>query len=137
MSSDTNIFQIIKTQVPILDVVQECTTLKKIGLYWKARCPFHHEKTASFTVSPHREIFYCFGCQTGGDVIVFIQKMEHCSALEAVQYLAERYRISLPKDSSYEHGDGNDSHFHKERYRRLCTLLAQWFVDQLKSSTLA
>lgn len=133
MSSDTNIFHIIKTQVPILDVVQECTTLKRIGLYWKAPCPFHHEKTASFTVSPHREIFYCFGCQAGGDVIVFIQKMENCTALEAVHYLAERYRITLPKEVTYERS--TNDHSRKERHRQLCELLAKWFASQLQTNT--
>lgn len=133
MSSDTNIFHVIKTQVPILDVVQEYTTLKRIGLYWKAPCPFHHERTASFTVSPHREIFYCFGCQAGGDVIVFVQKIENCTALEAVHFLAERYRITLPKEATYER-TVND-HSRKERHRQLCAVLAQWFADQLKPNT--
>ncbi|MGB8367592.1 MAG: CHC2 zinc finger domain-containing protein, partial [Candidatus Babeliales bacterium] len=78
-----NIFTYIKQHVSILDVVREYTTLKPAGLYWKGCCPFHNEKTASFTVSPHKEIFYCFGCHVGGDVISFIAKIEQCSQLDA------------------------------------------------------
>jgi len=69
-----NVFSYIKARVPILDVVNEYARLKKAGLYWKGTCPFHSEKTASFTVSPHKEIYYCFGCHAGGDVISFIAK---------------------------------------------------------------
>ena len=87
-----NLFSYIKQRLPILDVVSEYATLKKAGLYWKGCCPFHHERTASFTVSPHKEIFYCFGCHAGGDVISFIAKVEHCSPLEAARHLVERYQ---------------------------------------------
>src|ERR1700751_3002870 len=92
-----NIFNFIKTRVVSLDVIQEYGTLKKAGGYWKGSCPFHHEKTASFTVSPHKEIFYCFGCHAGGDVITFIQRVEQCQPIEAIQLLAQRHGIELPK----------------------------------------
>src|SRR3990167_159219 len=94
-----SVFNLIKSRVSIFDVVNEYTTLRKAGNYWKSRCPFHHEKTASFSVSPHKDIFYCFGCHAGGDVISFIAKIENCSQHEAVQFLADRYTIELPEDT--------------------------------------
>ena len=89
-----NLFSFIKQRLPILDVVSEYATLKKAGLYWKGCCPFHHERTPSFSVSPHKEIFYCFGCHTGGDVISFIAKVEHCTPIEAARHLVDRYKHS-------------------------------------------
>ena len=88
-----NIFAHIKSKLSILEVINSYTTLKKAGLYWKGHCPFHSEKTASFTVSPHKDIFYCFGCHTSGDLVSFISQIENCSPLEAAQFLAHRYNI--------------------------------------------
>src|SRR4029077_14960462 len=93
-------FTFVKNNVQILDVIQEYTSLKRAGLYWKGHCPFHHEKTASFTVSPNKGIFYCFGCHSGGDIITFIAKIENCTPLEAVQHLANRYNFTLPENNS-------------------------------------
>lgn len=93
-----SLFSFIKTRLSIIDVVNEYTTLRKAGTYWKGVCPFHIEKTPSFTVSPGKEIFYCFGCHTGGDVIAFIAKVEQCGQLEAARHLIDRYQIAVPAD---------------------------------------
>lgn len=90
-----DIFSLIKKNVSIETIVSEYTTLKKTGNYLKARCPFHHEKTASFTISPGKDIFYCFGCHQGGDVINFVSKIEQCSQKEAALLLASRFNIDL------------------------------------------
>lgn len=126
-----NIFTFIKSHVSILDVIGSYTTLKKAGHYWKSPCPFHSEKTASFTVSPHKEIFYCFGCHESGDVISFIGKVEGCSPLEAARFLSERYHLELPADLQQE------SHAPKEkkRYFDLCQIIAAWCHTQLKQSS--
>src|SRR5579871_289092 len=97
-----NLFTFIKARVAILDVVSEYVTLKRAGGYYKGTCPFHHEKTASFTVSPDKAIFYCFGCHVSGDVISFMAKIENCSQKEAAQLLAERYRINIPSTITFE-----------------------------------
>jgi len=130
-----DIFSFIKSNINILDVAQQYASLKKAGLYWKGHCPFHHEKTASFTVSPHRNIFYCFGCSSGGDVITFISKVEQCSALEATKLLADRYNISLPKESGTitTHAPTDE----RERYFKLCELVSTWCCEQLEKSPLA
>ncbi len=124
-----SVFNLIKSRVSIFDVVNEYTTLRKAGNYWKSRCPFHHEKTASFSVSPHKDIFYCFGCHAGGDVISFIAKIENCSQHEAVQFLADRYGIELPKESSegFEH-----SAQQKKLHFDICHMVADWCNQQLK-----
>ncbi len=122
-----NLFAIIKERVSILDVINEHTVLKKIGGYWKGQCPFHSERTASFTVSPHREMFYCFGCQAGGDVISFLSKIENCTQIEAAKQLAERYGIELPENFAHETVTLDE----KKRHFVLCELVAKWGHTQL------
>ncbi|MGE0206524.1 MAG: DNA primase [Candidatus Babeliales bacterium] len=131
-----NLFSFIKQNLSILTVVGEYATLKKAGLYYKGVCPFHQEKTASFTVSPHKEIFYCFGCHSGGDVISFIEKVENCSALEAAEFLAERYQLTIPEElKSLQHQEGpKDAPDKKKRYHKLCSLVAQWCHENLLKS---
>ena len=130
-----NIFTYIKERMSIFDVVNEHTTLKKAGTYYKARCPFHNEKTASFTVSPGKEIFYCFGCHLGGDVISFIANIENCSQLDAAKLLAERFNIELPGNVSFEHSEKNIKD--KQHYHNICKAIAQWCHGQLIKSPTA
>lgn len=123
-----NLFSFIKSRVAILDVISEYTKLRKAGLYWKGTCPFHHEKTASFTVSPHKEIFYCFGCHSGGDVISFIAKIEQCSQIEAAQQLAEKFNLELPEDVAFSSSKNTEE---KKQYFEVCALVAQWCHEEL------
>ena len=127
-----NLFSYIKSKVSIIDVVNDYTHLKRAGLYWKAHCPFHHEKTASFTVSPGKEIFYCFGCHVTGDVISFISRMENCTAVEAVKHLADRYHIDLPSDLGVPQDDSTTKK--RDSYFELCKSVAQWAHEQLVNS---
>ena len=129
------IFSVIKSKLQIADVVGEYTSLRKFGTYLKGSCPFHSEKTASFTVSPGKEIFYCFGCQNGGDVITFIEKVENLSPLEAAQHLAERYGIELPEYQKNKEATASRSE--KEQYYTLCSLIASWCHQQLNQSPAA
>jgi DNA primase len=130
-----NLFSFIKSKVSIVDVVNEYTHLKRAGIYWKAHCPFHNEKTASFTVSPHKEIFYCFGCHATGDVISFISRMENCTPVEAVKHLAERYHIDIPSDLVAPEQEGFTQK--KDSYFDLCHSVATWANEQLWASTYA
>lgn len=130
-----NIFNFIKTRVSILDVVSQYAALKKNGLYWKGCCPFHHERTASFTVSPHKEIYYCFGCNAGGDVIDFISRVEHCSQIEAAQHLAEQHHITLPENITHENSEAHADH--KKRYFALCAAVARWCTKMLTTNAYA
>lgn len=91
----------ILTQNDISEVISECGILLKLaGKAYKALCPFHQEKTPSFTVSREKQMFYCFGCHTGGNTISFLQKYEGKSFIESVEWLAERTGISLPSQDS-------------------------------------
>ncbi|OGB86500.1 DNA primase [candidate division TM6 bacterium RIFCSPHIGHO2_12_FULL_38_8] len=128
-----DLFNFIKQHVDILTVIGEYTSLKKTGsLYWKARCPFHHENTPSFTVSPHKNIFYCFCCHMTGDVIGFIEKIENLTALEAAQHLALRYHLELPKEIGKSIIPAlKKSHF------QLCYTVALWCNSMLLKHPLA
>ena len=87
----------IRERSDIVEVISECgVPLRPAGKDYKANCPFHDEKTPSFSVSPQKQIFYCFGCQTGGNVISFVQKREGKSFVESVEWLASRLGLALP-----------------------------------------
>ena len=86
----------IKNAADIVDIISEVAVLKKSGKNFLGLCPFHSEKTPSFTVSPDKQIFYCFGCSAGGNVFSFLMKQEGISFPEAVRMLARRYGIDIP-----------------------------------------
>ena len=86
----------IKNAADIVDIVSEAVLLKKAGKNHVGLCPFHSEKTPSFTVSPDKQIFYCFGCGAGGNVFSFLMKQEGLSFPEAVRRLGKRYGIDIP-----------------------------------------
>lgn len=95
----------LKRQADIVRVIQDYVTLKKKGANWMACCPFHKEKTPSFSVSPAKEIFYCFGCHKGGGVFNFVMEMERVSFPEAIKLVADKTGVPLPKmevDSRFE-----------------------------------
>ncbi len=79
----------------IVDVIGDFVSLKKRGVNYVGLCPFHNEKTPSFTVSPSKGIFKCFGCGRGGNVVNFIMEYEHLSYPEALRYLAKKYNIEI------------------------------------------
>jgi DNA primase len=88
----------IRAASDIVEVIGSYLPLKRAGANLVTLCPFHKEKTASFNVNPHRQIFHCFGCHKGGDVFTFVQEYENVSFPEAVHRLAERARIPLEFD---------------------------------------
>ena len=87
----------IRDTCNIVDIVGESVVLKKAGQNFVGLCPFHGEKTPSFTVSPHKQMFYCFGCGEGGTVFSFLMKHQGISFPDAVKQLAERFGIQLPR----------------------------------------
>ncbi len=87
----------IKNAADIVEVVSDYVLLKKTGKNYSGLCPFHAEKDASFTVSPAKQIFHCFGCNTGGNVFNFLMRHDGVSFPEAVRLLARRYGIDLPE----------------------------------------
>src|SRR5512134_3723421 len=88
----------IRAASDIVDVIGSYLPLKKAGANFLALCPFHREKTPSFNVNPHRQIFHCFGCHKGGDVFTFVREYENLSFMEAVRRLAERANLTMVLD---------------------------------------
>lgn len=101
----------LRSRSDIVQVISGYVGLKKSGRKYWGLCPFHGEKTASFSVDAEQQLFYCFGCKTGGNVITFIMEIERCSYHEAVELLADRAHIPMPEMV-------NDDDWERRRTRR-------------------
>jgi DNA primase len=99
---DENILNDILARINIVEVISEYIPLKRTGRNYKACCPFHHEKTASFVVSLDKQIYHCFGCGTGGNVFNFLMQYERLEFPEAVQSLAKKAGVVFARDTSYD-----------------------------------
>jgi len=123
----------VKQQADIVRVVGEYVRLKKTGKDFSGLCPFHQEKTPSFTVSPIKQIFYCFGCGKGGDVYNFVMDMEKCEFPEAVKVVAEKCGIAIPQQkerSPEERKENQQRSVLVEMHREAQT----FFVKQLQGT---
>ena len=100
---DDALVQEVRDRTDIVQVVADYVSLKKAGTHLKGLCPFHNEKTPSFTVHPGRQFYYCFGCQTGGDAISFLREIQGLSFVEAVRQLADRAGIAIPEPRLERH----------------------------------
>ena len=96
-----NTIQQILSRIDIIDVVGGFVKLKKRGTNYLGLCPFHNEKTPSFTVSPSKEIYKCFGCGKSGNTISFIMEHEKYSYVDALQWLANKYGIEIEEIICY------------------------------------
>ena len=92
----------IRNSNDIIDVISQYVTLKRSGRNYFGLCPFHKEKSPSFSVSPDKQIFHCFGCGAGGNVIHFISKIEGLDFKDTLEFLADRSGITLPTSESAE-----------------------------------
>lgn len=95
-SSYANWLEELKRKVDFVSIVSHYVQLKQRGRNFWGCCPFHHEKTPSFTIDPYEGFFHCFGCKEGGDLIKFVQKMENCSFSDAVAILAKSCNMEVP-----------------------------------------
>src|SRR4051794_33991748 len=95
----------VRAQTDIVAVIGEHVGLKKQGTRWVGLCPFHGEKTPSFSVNDELGLYRCFGCQASGDVITFVREIQHLDFVGAVESLAGRAGITLRYDSNQESGD--------------------------------
>ena len=117
----------IRSRVDIVEIVGQFVNLKRSGEHWKGLCPFHSEKTPSFTVNPKRGIFHCFGCGVGGDAFGFLMRQDRLAFPEAVRTLAQRTGVELPTRRTPE-VEGK-----LEGLRRVMTLATQFYTDALWS----
>ena len=134
----------------IVDVISQYVHLKRSGRNFFGLCPFHNEKSPSFSVSPDKQIFHCFGCGVGGNVITFVSQIEGLNFVETVQMLAERANIQLPtlqnngdtqreilKDKVYKVNEFTAEYYHQNLYKPQAKM-AQEYVKkrQLTNETL-
>ena len=120
--------QEIKNNLDIVEVVSNYIDVNQAGSNFKARCPFHNEKTASFMISKEKQIFHCFGCDKGGDVISFVQEYEGIGFNEALKILAGKANIVLPEYTGQR----------KEDYSKVYEvnkLATEFYQNKLKEDT--
>ena len=117
--AQSSIEQVVAT-ADMVEVVGQYTDLRKAGANFSGRCPFHEERTPSFSVNPVEKLYYCFGCGAGGNLIGFVMAKENMDFPEAVEYLADKYGIALEYDESSARGDAD-----RRRRERLRALLEQ------------
>jgi len=122
----------LKRQADIVRVIQDYVQLKKKGANWMACCPFHKEKTPSFSVSPTKEIFYCFGCHKGGSVFNFVMEIERVAFPEAIRIVADKIGMPLPK--MIDDGRFEARRQESDEVIQLNSWAMEWWQQQLESS---
>ncbi|MBI5309793.1 MAG: DNA primase [Actinobacteria bacterium] len=103
----------LRDAVDIVDLINGYTDLRRAGSQYTGLCPFHEERTPSFSVNPTEKLYYCFGCQEGGDAIGFVQKAESLDFAQTIEWLADRYGVEL----EYEELDPKEAERQKQRER--------------------
>ncbi|MCT4585415.1 MAG: DNA primase [Peptostreptococcaceae bacterium] len=125
----------IKSRINIVDVVGRYVSLKKAGNNYKGRCPFHNEKTPSFIVSEQKQIYKCFGCDEGGDVIRFVMKVENIDFMDSLDILGKEINIDVKKELS---NDFDKSSIKKKRkYYDMNLYIAKFYFNNLKNDNQA
>ncbi len=119
----------LNSRTDITDLVGEYVVLNRKGNKYWGLCPFHSEKTASFSVSPDRQMYYCFGCHKGGGAINFMMELESLGFRDAVEILAKRVGMQMPEDSPEEQRTRGK----RERILELNRLAARWFHKNLNT----
>lgn len=122
----------IRSRNDIVSTISQYMTLKRKGRNYFGLCPFHNEKSPSFSVSPDKQIFHCFGCGVGGDVINFVKKIENIGFLDSVRLLAEKSGIQLPNDISKAEEKNIKL---KNRVYKINELAAKFYHENLYKST--
>ena len=125
--------QRIRDRIDLVDLISSYVGLTKAGQNFKGLCPFHSEKSPSFSVSPARQMFYCFGCSVGGDAFTFLMKQEGLDFMEAVQELSQRSGVPLPVRS--EGPSQSASAVPRQRYFQMYESAAAWYHQNLLESS--
>ncbi|MCD6495126.1 DNA primase [Candidatus Bipolaricaulota bacterium] len=125
MSAERADVQQIKDRIDIVAVISRYVTLTKAGSNYKGRCPFHKDDTPSFSVSPEKGLWHCFGCGAGGDVIGFVMKIENISFVEAAERLATEAGLSFTSHK------GDDS---RDELYEISIAVSRWYADNLANS---
>lgn len=139
-----NVIEDVISSNDIVDIISQYVTLKRSGRNFLGLCPFHKEKTPSFSVSPDKQIFHCFGCGVGGNVIHFVSKVENINFKESIEILADKAGITLPtsnanidskkqqlKEKVYKVNEEVANFYHEELYKPIAKI-AQEYVKRRK-----
>jgi DNA primase len=122
----------VKARADLVELVREHTELRQTGVEWVGRCPFHEERTASFSVNAADKVYYCFGCGASGDVVSFVENIQAVRFGEAVEWLADRYGVELVREGATP-ADGA-RRAREERLRSLLALAAAFYERYLHDS---
>lgn len=125
--SSTGTVAEIKSRLPVTEIVGETVQLKRAGTTWKGLCPFHAEKTPSFTVSPERESWHCFGCGEHGDIFTFVMKRDGLDFREALNRLAEKAGVEVSARGASEDR-------HRKRLREALEAAIAWYREVLRQA---
>jgi DNA primase len=129
--SGRDLLERIKDRLDIVEVLSDYIDLRKAGTNYKALCPFHSEKTPSFIVSPDKQVFHCFGCGTGGDIVGFVMKHESMSFPEALKFLAQKAGM---RPEEYETGEFRGHSEEKASIKALLKDAAKFYMDALAAN---
>lgn len=124
------VVQEIRDRLDIVDLVGSYVALKKAGTNFKGLCPFHHEKSGSFIVSPSKQIYHCFGCGAGGDAFEFIKNIENVDFRGALKLLADRVGVKLPEYSK----ESSEKEQYRDKLLRINAFAAQFYNKYLNSA---
>jgi len=125
----------VQAAADMVELVGQYTQLRKAGANYSGRCPFHEEKTPSFSVNPTEKLYYCFGCGAGGNLFGFVQQKENLDFAAAVEYLADRYGIALEYEETSARGDAERRR--RERLRELLEHATRYFERVLREAPAA
>ena len=111
--TEGNLFEYIIDHVNLIEVISDYIHVERSGKNYKALCPFHNEKSASFIISEEKQLYHCFGCGAAGNVITFIAQYENLDSIDAVEFLADKYRIDI---SQFAKGSQKNTSQHAKYY---------------------
>jgi DNA primase len=123
----------LRLQANIVQVIQEYVPLKRAGTAYKGLCPFHSEKSPSFSVNPDKGFFHCFGCNVGGDVFKFLELHEKVGFQDAVRMLAQKFGVAVPEQTEGSSDDARRDASLREALLKIHEIAAVYFREQLAS----
>jgi DNA primase len=122
----------VRDSVDMVELVSAKTDLRRMGSQWVGLCPFHEERSPSFSVDPAKKVYYCFGCEAGGDAIGFVRETDQLDFPEAVELLADRYGVKLDREA--EDPRAEERRRRRERLHAVLERTARFYANYLWES---